>query len=124
VQPPNGRGRLIWHTFGATTAELIHANVSVVAVHDSFEPIVMDAEVVESLSELASKHKAREIEFRLVQRIKQRPNDPSFVALGERLEQLRQQMEHGLITSLQWLRIWFDWRMMLQQSSSAKTQMN
>jgi type I restriction enzyme R subunit len=104
LQPPNGRGRLIWQAFGAKTAELIHANVSVVDVHDTFEPIVIDATVVESLSELASKRKGREIEFKLVQRIKQRPNDPKFVALGERLEQLRQQMERGLITSLQWLK--------------------
>ena len=49
VKPTSGNGRLIWHRLGAKTIELIHQNVSVDAVHDDLDTLVLDAELLEAV---------------------------------------------------------------------------
>lgn len=100
VRPPSGRGRLLWHALGAKTVDLIHQNVDVVAVHDDLEQIIMDAEVIETLSESQANKKSREIEFGITQRLRRHGDDPKFVALGQRLEELKERQERGLLTGL------------------------
>lgn len=105
VKPPSGNGKLLWHALGAKTVELIHQNVQLDTVRDDLETLVMDAEVLEGL--LASKEpdkKSREIELQLVARLRKHKGDPKFIALGERLEKLKERHEQGLLHSLEFLK--------------------
>ena len=105
VKPPSGNGKLLWHALGAKTVELIHQNVQLDTVRDDLETLVIDAEVLEGL--LASKEpdkKSREIELQLVARLRKHKGDPKFVALGERLEKLKERHEQGLLHSLEFLK--------------------
>ncbi len=46
VQPSSGHGKLIWHSLGAKTIELIHQNVHVDAVRDDLDTLVLDADLL------------------------------------------------------------------------------
>lgn len=105
VQPTSGAGRLIWHSLGAQTIELIHRHVHVEAVKDDLDDIVLDAEVLEAvLGSPDPKKKAKEIEFKITRRLRIRMGDPKFKALSERLEALRARHEQGQIHSVQFLK--------------------
>lgn len=105
VQPPGGQGKLLWHALGAKTVELIHENVHVEVVRDDLDTLVMDAEVLEDLlSDPQPEKKAKELEIKLIQRIKKHSGDKKFMELGERLEKLRERHEQGLLLSLEYLK--------------------
>ncbi len=104
VKPPSGNGRLLWHVLGAKTLDLIHANIHVDAVRDDLETLVMDADFLEGLLAGNDPEKAREIEFQVSVRIRRHGNHPRFVALGKRLEELRDRLEQGVLTSLEYLK--------------------
>lgn len=103
VQPASGNGKLLWHALGAKTIELIHENVHVEAVRDDLETLVMDAEVLEELAADPDK-KAKEVEIKVLWRLKKHPGNPVFIELGQRLEELRLRHEQGLLTSLEFLK--------------------
>jgi len=105
VKPPSGNGKLLWHALGAKTIELVHENVHLETVRDDLETLVMDAEVLEGL--LASEEpdkKSKEIEIKLIARLRRHQGNPLFVALGERLEKLKERHEQGLLHSLDFLK--------------------
>jgi type I restriction enzyme R subunit len=105
VKPPSGQGKLIWHALGAKTIELVHENVQIEAVRDDLETLIMDGEILEEL--LSSKEpekKAKEIEIKLIARLRKHMNNPKFVALGERLEQLKERHEQGMLNSIEFLK--------------------
>ena len=104
VKPPSGNGKLLWHALGAKTVELIHENVHLETVRDDLETLVMDAEVLEGLIQAKDPKKAKEIEIKLVARLRKHLGDPKFTELGERLERLRERHEQGLLTSLEFLK--------------------
>jgi type I restriction enzyme, R subunit len=104
VKPASGNGKLLWHALGAKTIELIHQNVHMETVRNDLETLVMDAEVLEGLVAAKDPTKAKEVEIKIVARIRKHKNDPKFVALGERLERLREKHEQGLLTSKDFLK--------------------
>ena len=104
VKPPSGNGKLLWHALGAKTVELIHRHVHVDAVRDDLEALVMDPDVLEGLLQAKDPKKAKEIEIKLIARLRRHAGDPKFVALGERLERLRERHEQGLVTSIEFLK--------------------
>lgn len=105
VQPPSGHGKLLWHALGAKTIELIHQNIHVEAIRDDLETLVMDADILEELAALNDPKKAREIEIQLNARLRKHAGNPVFIALGERLETLRQRHEQGLLNSIEFLKM-------------------
>jgi len=105
VHPPGGQGKLLWHALGAKTVELIHENVHVEVVRDDLETLVMDSDVLEDLiAEGDHEKKAKELEIKLIQRIKKHAADRRFVELGERLEKVRERHEQGVLLSLDYLK--------------------
>jgi len=105
VKPSSGTGRLLWHTFGAKTIELIHEHVHVDAIRDDLETLVLNAELLEAvLGTPDPKRKAKEIEIKVAQRLRKRMHDPRFKALSERLELLKQKHEQGLLQSVEFLK--------------------
>ncbi len=103
VKPPSGNGKLLWHVLGAKTIELVHENVHLETVRDDLDTLVMDAEVLEGLLQDPDK-KSREIEIKLIARLRKHKNNPIFIALGERLEKLRERHEQGLLNSIEFLK--------------------
>lgn len=105
VKPPSGHGRLLWHALGAKTVDLINRNVHVESVRDDVETLVLDAQVLhEILNDTNPGKKAREIEIKLIARLRKHANNPTFIALGERLEKIRERHEQGFLTSLEFLK--------------------
>ncbi len=104
VRPPSGHGKLLWHGLGAKTVELIHENIHVEAVHDDLETLVMDADVIAELSALNEPKKVKEIEIKIITRLRRHQSNPVFVALGRQLEELKDRHQQGLMTSLEFLK--------------------
>ena len=105
VKPPSGNGKLLWHALGAKTIELVHENVHLETVRDDLDTLVMDAEVLEGLLDAKDPDKkSKEIEIKLIARLRRHKNNPKFVALGERLERLKERHEQGLLHSLDFLK--------------------
>ncbi|NTU58605.1 MAG: HsdR family type I site-specific deoxyribonuclease [Chlorobiaceae bacterium] len=105
VRPPSGNGKLLWHALGAKTVELVHENVHLETVRDDLDTLVMDAEVLEGLLKARDpRKKSKEIEIKLIARLRKHKDNPQFVALGERLEKLKERHEQGLLHSLDFLK--------------------
>ena len=87
MKPVSSTGRLLWHRLGAKTIELINQNVHVETVRDDLEALVLDAEVLDSILKDANPaKKAKEVEIRLITRLRRHTGNPKFTELGERLE--------------------------------------
>ena len=101
----SGNGKLLWHRLGAKTIELINENVHVEAVRDDIDSLVLDAEVLDGiLKDAQPGKKAKEIEIKLIARLRKHQNDPRFRELGERLDKIREKHEQGLLNSLEFLK--------------------
>jgi len=103
LKPPSGNGKLLWHALGAKTIDLIHRNVTVQAIRDDLETLVLDDEVIEELLADPDRHAAN-VEVRVAARLARHSNDPVFVALSERLENLRVKHEQGVLASIDFLK--------------------
>lgn len=107
VKPTNGSGSLVWAALGPKTIELVHQNVTVEGVRDDLEIMELNAEIIDDFLEGRKdlKKTTKKIEIDLVARIITHGNDPKFVKLGERLEELREKHEQGVITSIEFLKM-------------------
>jgi len=105
IRPSTGTGRLLWHTFGAKTIELIHEHVHVDSIRDDLETLVLGADLLEAvLGTPDPNKKAKEIEIKVARRLRKRMHDPRFRALSERLEALKEKHELGLLLSIDFLK--------------------
>jgi len=104
VKPPSGHGKLLWHRLGAKTIELIHDNIHIETVRDDLDTMIMDPEVLDGILALKDPKKAKEIEIKVIARLRKHKNDPKFIALAERLEKLKERHEQGLIASIEFLK--------------------
>ena len=105
VKPVSGNGKLLWHRLGAKTIELINENVHVETVRDDIEALVLDADILDSiLGDANPAKKAKEVEIKLIARLRKHAGDPKFKDLGERLEKVRERHEQGLLNSLDFLK--------------------
>jgi len=74
-------------------------------VRDDVETLVMDAEVREEiLRDPDHEKRAREVEIRVIARLRKHLGNPKFMALGERLEKVRDRHEQGFLNSLEFLK--------------------
>lgn len=104
VQPSSGHGKLIWHSLGAKTIELIHQNVHVDAVRDDLDTLVLDADLLEAVLSNPDPKKAKEIEIKLKRRLRGHSGNPKFKKLSERLDALKDRFESGQINSVEFLK--------------------
>jgi len=101
VQPPSGHGKLLWQSLGAKTIALIHQNVSVDAVRDDLETLVLDADLLEAV---IRKGDAREVEIKVLRRLRRHAGEARYRELGQRLEDLKTRFEKGLMSSVDFLK--------------------
>lgn len=104
VQPSSGHGKLIWHSLGAKTIELIHQNVHVDAVRDDLDTLVLDADLLEAVLSNPDPKKAKEIEIKLKRRLRGHGGNLKFKQLSERLDALKDRFESGQINSVEFLK--------------------
>lgn len=97
-------GKLLWHALGAQTTKLIHENITVRGIHDNLEEFVLDADVIDDIFNNPNDKKIKKLEKELLKRFKKYEGDPRFKALGERLEDLRDRAEKGLIASIDFVK--------------------
>jgi type I restriction enzyme R subunit len=99
----NNVGKLLWFSLGAQTTKLIHENIHVGEIHH-MEEYVLDADVIDDIFNNPDPANAKKLEKILVQRFKKHQGDPRFRKLSERLEDLRDKAERGLITSIEFVK--------------------
>jgi type I restriction enzyme R subunit len=105
VKPSNGTGKLLWHALGPKTIELIYEHVHVDAIRDDLDTLILDADLLEAvLGSPDPDRKAKEIEIKVALHLRKRLHDPRFKALGDRLEDLKQRHEQGLLLSIDFLK--------------------
>lgn len=104
VKPPTENiGKLLWHTLGAKTTQLIHENIHVRGVEDKLEEYVLDAEVIDSIALNPDPKRLKKLVEIIKSRLK-RPGIPEFKELSKRLEELRDKAEKGLIQSIEFVK--------------------
>ncbi|MCC6427294.1 MAG: type I restriction endonuclease subunit R, partial [Phycisphaerales bacterium] len=109
LKPSTGTGRLLWHRLGAKTIELIHQNVHVDAVRDDLDTLVLDADLLQAvLGDPDPEKKGREISIKLTARLRKHAGNPKYKALAERLEDLKNRHEQGLLISIDFLKALLD----------------
>lgn len=96
-------GKLLWFTLGSETTKLIHENIHVGEVHH-LDEFVLDADIIEDIFNNPDPKKAKKLEKSLVKRFKKHAGNPKFKSLSERLEDLRDKAELGLITSIEFVK--------------------
>jgi type I restriction enzyme R subunit len=105
LKPSTGTGRLLWHRLGAKTIELIHENVHVEAVRDDLDTLVLDAGLLAAvLGTPDPTRKAKEITIKLTARLRKHAGNPKYKALAERLEDLKNRHQQGLLVSIDFLK--------------------
>ena len=105
VRPSDITGRLVWHALGAKTIDLINEHVLVEVRAADLETIVLDAQTIEDL--MIGKRTdvpPKEIEKQITARIARHLNNPVFVELGKRLNELREKYADIQQSSLDFLR--------------------
>lgn len=96
-------GKLLWLTLGAQTTQLIHDNVHVGDVH-TLEEFMLDADVIEDIFNNPDPKKIKQLEKALILRFKGRDDLPQFKSLSQRLEEIRDKAEKGLISSIEFVK--------------------
>jgi type I restriction enzyme, R subunit len=105
LKPSTGTGRLLWHRLGAKTIELIHENVHVETVRDDLETLVLDADLLEAvLGSPDPTRKAKEVTIKLTARLRKHAANPAYKTLAERLEDLKNRHQQGLLVSIDFLK--------------------
>lgn len=105
VRPADVTGRLVWHSLGAKTVELINQHVRVEVPRTDLDIIVLDAQVVQDLmSGRKTDVTPEELERQITARIARHLNNPKFIELGKRLNALRERYAHGQQASLDFLK--------------------
>tara|TARA_R110000737_G_scaffold181275_2_gene204878 strand:- start:125 stop:3091 length:2967 start_codon:yes stop_codon:yes gene_type:complete len=96
-------GKLLWFSLGAQTTKLIHENIHVGDVHQ-LDEFVLDADVIEEIFNNPDPKNAKKLEKILAKRFKKHAGNPKFKKLSDRLEELRDKAEQGLITSIEFVK--------------------
>lgn len=96
-------GKLLWFSLGAQTTALIHENIHVGDLHQ-LEEFVLDADVIEEIFNNPDPKNAKKLEKILIKRFQRHAGNPKFKKLSERLEELRNKAEQGLITSIEFVK--------------------
>lgn len=106
VRPSDDTGHLIWSALGPKTMQLVNENITAVGIIGDPTILDTDADIIESLinDKEKSQRAAKKIEISLAAIIRGQIDNPEFVKLGERLEQLRKQHEQGLINGAEFLK--------------------
>ncbi|MBP7679379.1 MAG: type I restriction endonuclease subunit R [Bacteroidales bacterium] len=97
-------GRLLWHALGAQTTALIHEHIHVTGINRDMEEMILNAEVIDELMHKKDPRQAEKVLKILISRLNKPGKDPAFKKLSERLEEIRDKAEKGLISSIDFIK--------------------
>ncbi|SGZ08082.1 Putative type I site-specific restriction-modification system, R (Restriction) subunit [Moritella viscosa] len=103
VRPVGQTGSLVWAALGPETIKMIHEHTDINRIRDDIDVLIMDEYAIFTLTEKEQEKRASQLEIDLMGRLRGSGN-PTFVALGERLEKLRDAYEAGVIKAIDWLK--------------------
>ena len=83
---------------------LIHKNIHIDTVSDDIEKIILDASLIETLTDGVDETKIDKVEKEITKRLRKHKDEPEFIALSKRLEDLRDRAVNGLISSVDFLK--------------------
>lgn len=105
VKPsPGDDGRLLWYAYGAQTEKLIHEHIHVEGINKELEEMILNAEVIDDLMNKKDPKQAQKILKILQGRLNKHKGNPIFKELSERLEEIRDKAEKGLISSIEFIK--------------------
>lgn len=104
IKPTSGNGKLIWYVLGPKTLDLIHENTTVQTIRDDLETLIMDADILEKISEKEASRKAKDIEIKIEWKLHKNASDPRFEELGKKLEDLKNKHYKNTINSIEFLK--------------------
>jgi len=96
-------GKLLWFSLGAQTTQLIHDHITVGKVH-ALDGVELDADLIENIFNNPDPKDVKALEKELIKRFKKHGDNPKFKSLSERLEELRDKAEKGLIASIEFVK--------------------
>jgi len=97
-------GRLLWHALGAQTTALIHEHIHVSGINRDMEEMILDADVIDDLMNKKDPGQAEKVLRILISRLNKHGKHPIFRKLSERLEEIRDRAEKGLINSIEFIK--------------------
>lgn len=104
VRPHSVSGKLAWQALGPKTVTLINDNIEVRPVRIDLDEIILDPDLVAEMISGDPKGRAKEIAELITLRIASHVDEPEFISLGKRLEDLRERYERGQQDSLDFVR--------------------
>ena len=104
IQPPTGHGRLIWKRLGSKTIKMIQDNIKVLDIDNDLETLIVSPDILESAKQDIPRQKPKQVELKIIKRLKRHQGDPVFIKLGKRLEEAREQYITRIISSIQYLK--------------------
>lgn len=104
VKPVDLTGRLVWNKLGAKTLELLDEHVTVEVPRLDLDTNILDEGLSVDLVGGDPGAQAKEVEKLITARIARHLDDPKFVALSKRLEDLREKYAQGQQDSIDFLR--------------------
>jgi type I restriction enzyme R subunit len=90
---------LRWHRWGTKIRDRIHAE----AGRDDRETLAMEADVFAEIIPPPAPTTTNAIAITIIARLRMYRDNPVFIALGERMEQLRDQHEPGILNRISFL---------------------
>jgi len=104
IKPVSPIGKMVWQSLGKKTIELIHDNIDV-EIKDDLESFVIDEVIIGQLIiDRGPERASREIEIKLIARLRKNASEPEFISLGKKLEELRAAHELNQVNSLDFLK--------------------
>jgi len=103
IAPSKGGNVRIWKKLGPKTEKLIQDNIDV-TLKDDLEVLIMDEEVIRKIKEGLQRYDPKSIEIKITRRINKDRNNPKFIAISEKLEELREKYNQKLIDNKEYLK--------------------
>lgn len=105
VKPTSSdNGRLLWHALGAQTTKLIHDHIVVSGITTDMEEMILNAEMIDDLMNKKDPKQAQKLVKILISRLTKHKGILKFKELSERLEEVRDKAEKGLINSIEFIK--------------------
>ena len=82
----------------------MNEHVHVESIRDDLETLVLDEGTIQDIFDSQDPKQIKIIEVRIIRRLQKHLNNPVFIALGDKLEELKKKYEEGFMNSLEYIK--------------------
>lgn len=101
---PVDPSRLIWALYGPKTLELVQGSVDVEEVKKSIDIELSSQVINEVIDKAKARTEARKLQINIEAILRDHENDPKFLELAKRMEDLKEKYAQGLMDSVEFLK--------------------